>query len=590
VTRRARVAHVTTVDLTHRFLLLGQYRRLLAEGHEVTAISAPGSWVADIEAEGVRFIEWPHATRAWNPVADAKAFAELIGILRRERFDLVHTHNPKPGVMGRIAARITGVPCVANTVHGLYASPGDRLARRLPVLTLERLARRFSDLELYQSEEDFDWARRIGLADERAVLLGNGTDVEHFSAHSMETGRISSLRRELGIPDGAPVVGTVGRLVAEKGFRELFAAAERVREKFPQTIFLVCGERDPEKSDAIGDDEIERARKDVIFAGWRSDIRDVLALMDVFVLPSWREGVPRSAIEAAAMGRALVLTDIRGCREVVRDGIEGVLVPVEDAASLADAISSLLRDAEKRTQLGKAARDRAEQRFDERRVADTVVACYERLLTRRGIGSSLDGVDEVRIRRATRRDAGALAQLHRDGMPDAFLPALGSGVMQRMYRALATDRDAVALVAENGAGIVGFATGTTSVRRSYRRFLIRHGIPAAVAAAPRLVRPAVLHRLRETASYPDGNGQLPEAELLSIAVAPEGRNRGLGRSLAREVIDALGASGAREVKVVVGATNEPANRLYERAGFRLEARLEVHAGNPSNVWVISCRS
>jgi ribosomal protein S18 acetylase RimI-like enzyme len=382
----------------------------------------------------------------------------------------------------------------------------------------------------------------------------------------------------------------VGRLVAEKGYREFFSAAARVRAEIPETVFLVCGERDPEKADAIGDNEIERARKDVVFAGWRSDVRDVLSLMDVFVLPSWREGVPRSAIEAAAMGRALVLTDIRGCREVIRDGIEGALVPVRDPARLPDAISSLLRDTEKRTRIGEAARARAEQRFDERRVADTVVTTYERLLATRGIGSSVDDGHEVRIRRATVRDADALARLHRDGMPDAFLPALGSGVMRRMYRALATDRDAVALVAENGAGIVGFATGTTSVRRSYRRFLIRHGIPAAVAAAPRLVRPAVLHRLREIASYPDGDGQLPEAELLSIAVAPEGRNRGLGQSLVREAIDGLGASGAPEVKVVVGATNEPANRLYERTGFHLKARIDVHAGTASNVWVISCRS
>ena len=587
---RARVAHVATVDLTHRFLLLAQYRRLLREGFEVSAISAPGPWVSDIEAEGVRFIPWRNATRSWDPAADARAFVELIRILRQERFDLVHTHNPKPGVMGRIAASRAGVPCVVNTVHGLYASPSDRALRKFPVLVLERIARRFSDAELYQSEEDFEWARRIGLADERAALLGNGTDIERFSPDAVEPARTAALRRELGIPEGAPVVGTVGRLVAEKGYRELFTAAALVRAEIPDAAFVVCGERDLEKSDAIRDDEIEAARQEIVFAGWREDVRDVLALMDLFVLPSWREGLPRAAIEAAAMGKALVLTDIRGCREVVRDGIEGVLVPAKDPERLASAISSLLRDGDRRARLGCNARARAEQRFDERRVTDSVVGCYERLLRRRGPSSFTDASGGIRIRRATTRDAGALASLHRETMPDAFLPTLGTGFMRRMYRALVTDRNAVAVVAENGAGIVGFATGTSSVRRSYRRFLVHHGLAAAVGAAPRLVRPSVLQRLRETASHSNGAGDLPDAELLSIAVAPEGRNRGVGRSLAWAVIEALGANGVNEVKVVVGAANQPANRLYERTGFRLKARVDLHAGTPSNVWVISCRS
>ena len=137
-----KVAHLTTVDLTLRFLLLGQLRRLRDEGFEVTGISAPGPWTAELEAEGIRHLPWPHATRSWDPRADARAFAELLAILRRERFDVLHTHNPKPGVLGRLAGRLTGVPVVVNTVHGLYATPDDRLAKRALVLGMERLAAR----------------------------------------------------------------------------------------------------------------------------------------------------------------------------------------------------------------------------------------------------------------------------------------------------------------------------------------------------------------------------------------------------------------------------------------------------------------
>jgi glycosyltransferase involved in cell wall biosynthesis len=128
---------------------------------------------------------------------------------------------------------------------------------------------------------------------------------------------------------------------------------------------------------------LDAASEDVVLAGWREDVADLMALMDVFVLPSWREGLPRSAVEAAASGVPLVLTDIRGCREVVRDGVEGTLVPVRSPVALAAAIARLLDDPDLRLRMGRAARARAEERFDEARVARTIVLATE-MLTHRG--------------------------------------------------------------------------------------------------------------------------------------------------------------------------------------------------------------
>jgi glycosyltransferase involved in cell wall biosynthesis/ribosomal protein S18 acetylase RimI-like enzyme len=584
-----RVAHVATVDLTVRFLLLPQLRRLRDEGYEVAAISAPGPWTGDVEADGIRHITWPHATRAWDPASDARAFLELLGILRREGFDLVHTHNPKPGILGRVAARMAGVPCVVNTVHGLYATPEDSALKRAAVLGLERAAAAFSDVELFQSEEDLRWARRAGVVPpSKSVLLGNGTDVARFDPDAVPPDRIAELRAELGIPDGAVVVGTVGRLVAEKGYRELFAAAREVREEFPEARFVVAGSRDAGKHDAISPEELAAAERDVIVAGWREDVRDLLAVMDVFVLPSWREGVPRSAIEAAAMGRPLVLTDIRGCREVARDGVEGILVPPRDPRRLAAAITDLLRDPGERDRLGKAARARALERFNERRVTDILVATYAEVLARRGRVSP--GDERVRVRRARPADAPAIARLHREGLPDAFLPALGDGFLRHLYRALASDRDGVALVAAAGPRVVGFAAGTVSVRRFYRRFAMTRGIPAALSAAPRLIRGDALRRLRETASYPDLVEDEGDSELLSIAVARSWEGRGIGKLLAKGVVDGLARRGAGRVRVVVGADNERANRFYEGMGFTRRRELAVHDGAASVMWEIECRS
>jgi glycosyltransferase involved in cell wall biosynthesis/ribosomal protein S18 acetylase RimI-like enzyme len=584
----ARIAHVATVDLTLRFLLFEQLRGLRDAGFDVTAISAPGPWVSDLEAEGIRHIPWRHVTRAWNPREDALAFAELLQLFRREQFDLVHTHNPKPGVLGRIAARTAGVPCVVNTVHGLYAMPEDPVRKRAPVLAAEWLAARCSDLELYQSAEDLAWARRLHITrPRRSVHLGNGIDLSQFVPNGRD--RVRELRAELGIGEHELVVGTVGRMVMEKGYAELFEAAELVCARVPNARFLVVGEPDTQKIDALSSDAIERAKDHVVFAGWREDVRDLMALMDVFVLPSWREGLPRSAIEAAATGLPLVLTDIRGCREVARDGIEGFLVPVRDPVRLAGSISELLADEALRTRMGIAARARAEERFDERRVVASVVETSRRLLAAAG-RLPVAPADGLRVRRARERDAAAMARLHRESMPTAFLPALGNGFLKRLYRAAAKDTDAVALVAEDQGSVVGFTVAVPSVRAFYRRFVRRDGFGAGLAAAPHLARPSVLRRVIETARYPSKQLALPEAELLSIAVDGSRRSRGVGGALAEAVANGLAERNVREFKVVVGADNVGAGRFYARHGFRFAGQTTVHAGATSNVWVAACPS
>jgi glycosyltransferase involved in cell wall biosynthesis/ribosomal protein S18 acetylase RimI-like enzyme len=596
MTRPLRVAHVATIDLTHRYLLLGQLRALRDAGYEVTAISGPGPNAKELEAEGIRHVAWPHASRAWDPVADARAFWELVAILRAGRFDVVHTHNPKPGILGRIAARLAGVPIVVNTVHGFYATPEDGPAKRGLVLGLERLAASFSDLELFQSEEDLEWARRARVVDEvRGVHLGNGTDLSTFDPSAVESSRVEALRRELGIGPNELVVGTVGRLVAEKGYRELFAAARRIRRDLPNVRFLAVGPMEPDKADAIDRDEIDAASGDVVFTGFRTDTRDLLALMDVFVLASWREGMPRSAIEAAVMGRPLVLTDIRGCREVARGGRAGVLVPPRDAVRLAEAIERLLRDADLRAGLGKAAAAGARERFDERRVAGTVLARYRGLLRGKGLANAsgrlldAEGLRSVRIRPARVGDVGAIARLHAEVLPTAFLPMLGEPFLRELFRALVRDPRSIAVVADRDGEVVGYAGGMLSVRGFRRRLVRRHWPRLLAAAAPRLVRPSVLRRLLQTAGYPKIAEGLPDSETAFLGVR-RATAPGLGGELTREVLDGLAELGAEEVKGFVARDNRAMNHMMRRLGFEQRAEIAIHDDRPSNVYVIDARA
>lgn len=376
-----RLVHITTVDMSLALLLGPQLRGFAAAGMEVIGVSAPGPYVPQLESWGIRHIPLRHATRSVAITQDVMALGELWQLFRRLKPDIVHTHNPKPGIYGRVAARTAGVRGVVNTVHGLYASPEDSRLRRAVVYSLERAASMCSSAEFVQNSEDLHTLERIGVPRHKLVLLGNGVDLQRFRPGRGEEAR-RRLRNDLGIGDETLVVGTVGRLVWGKGFGELFAAAEILRERHPDAVFVVVGGSDSDKSDAISQHDIDNARRrgGVIFAGEREDMELVYPAFDLFALPSHREGFPRSAMEAAASGLPVIATDIRGCRQAVTDGETGVLVPLRDPARLAEAIGDLLADPARRARLGAAGRRKAEAEFDEGRLVSETLDVYERVL------------------------------------------------------------------------------------------------------------------------------------------------------------------------------------------------------------------
>jgi glycosyltransferase involved in cell wall biosynthesis len=378
------VAHLTTVDMSLRFLVLAQLRAVRDRGGTAIGISAPGPWVAELEREGIQHRALSSSTRAMDLAADARAARELWRILRTERVDVLHTHNPKPGLYGRVVGRAARVPIVVNTVHGLYATEDDAWAKRAAVYSLEAIASRCSDAELFQNPEDLDLARRLRITG-HARLLGNGVDLSRFDPDRFSESQRRAQRAALGVhDDDTVVVGAVGRLVAEKGYPELFDALGALGDD--RCSLVVVGAGDPDKPDSLGDDTMRLARaRGVQFLGQRDDVEALYSAMDLFVLASHREGFPRAAMEAAAMGLPVIATDIRGCRQVVDDGTTGLLVPVRDAAALARAIGELGADAPRRRSMGAAARARAESHFDERTVVSIVLETYRDVGRRKGL-------------------------------------------------------------------------------------------------------------------------------------------------------------------------------------------------------------
>lgn len=385
--RKPRLVHLTTTAISLDWLLGPQLDAFVAAGFDLTTVSAPGPHVEAVLERGHRHVAVPSLSRSMDLRSDRQAWNELRDVFADLEPDIVHTHNPKPGVLGRVLARRCNVPIVVNTVHGLYAQPTDGFARRAAVYGVERLAAACSDGELVQNVEDVALLRSLGVPANRVHLLGNGIDLDRFAPSTTKARMARAHRRLLGIGPSTTVIGMVGRLVWEKGYREFFDAVTAIAESGRDIAVVVVGPTEPGSPGAVDQHTIDTMSDlGVRFLGSRTDVEVLLSMFDVFVLPSYREGFPRSAMEASAMGVPVISTDVRGCRQVVDHGTTGLLVKPRSAPALAEAIGTLIDDPAKRLRMGRAARERAAAEFDQDRVIARTLGLYRSLLAKRGLG------------------------------------------------------------------------------------------------------------------------------------------------------------------------------------------------------------
>lgn len=401
--RAIKVVHITGIAGTFRAFLLNLLLDIKRAGFDLQAVCSPGEAIPEFDEAGIRVQRIPFARRM-APLQDLVSLWQLIRFLRREKVDIVHAHTPKAGLLARVAARLAGVPIIVFTVHGFYFHDDmPWLLRRCHIL-LEKFGTWCCDRSLLVSSEDVRTAVAAKIAPpDKIRYLGGGIDINVFRPDRLTPAEISRRRAEFGFPPDAVVVGIVARMVREKGYLELFEALSRLMAKFPNLYFLQVGGPDLAKPDALSPDcakpfgIMERSR----FLGDRRDVPDLLLLMDIIVLPSYREGLPVSLMEASASGVPVVTSRIRGCREVVVDGESGLLAKSRDSAGLANALEKLIASPQLRTQMGAAGRRRAVQHYDQRRVCRVVLENYRDLLRRRnfqepaGLQSQLDRLDEA---------------------------------------------------------------------------------------------------------------------------------------------------------------------------------------------------
>ncbi len=369
---------------------LYNFRRSLAAalrdaGHEVLLVSPPGPYGERLRGLGYRWLPAPMRRRSLNPFRELALVWWLRRTFRRECIDLVHGFTIKSAVYGALAARLSGVPARVSSVAGMgYVFISDApkaralrpLVRGLLRLTLGGSGSRL----ILQNPDDVALFRRERLARSDAIRLipSSGVDCERFSPG------LATAPSGHGA-EGEPAVFRVllpARLLWDKGLAEYVEASRLLRAEGSAVEFLLAGDPDPGNPASVPEATV-RGWAESGLVQWLGHVDDMPSLfrsVDAVVLPSYREGLPKGLIEAAACGLPLVATDVPGCREVVTDGVEGLLVPVRDARALADAIGRLRDDPPLRARLGRNARARALAEYDERIVIRRTLAVYAELL------------------------------------------------------------------------------------------------------------------------------------------------------------------------------------------------------------------
>ena len=339
----------------------GLIAALVSRGFDVVAVAPDDEYRDRLRELGCRYVPLNMDNQGTHPVKDALLLWRYVVVLLRLRPAVVLSYTVKPNIYASLAARLVGVT-VINNVSGLGTAflRGGWLGG--VVCSLYRVALRRSHRVFFQNDEDRQVfiEKRLVAPARTGLLPGSGIDLVHFSPLAFDG---SSLRNGAGL-----VFLMVARLLWDKGVLEFVEAARRVKALFPESRFQLLGFLDVKNQTAVGRSDVEAWVKDgvVEYLGTTDDVRPFLADADCVVLPSYREGTPRSLLEAAAMGRPLLATDVPGCREVVIDGVNGLLCRLRDSEDLAEKIMQMIAmPMSALLQMGQESRRLAEMRFDE---------------------------------------------------------------------------------------------------------------------------------------------------------------------------------------------------------------------------------
>ncbi len=379
--KRKKLMRVTTVDLSLDALLRGQLR-FLNQYMEVVGVTADTGLLQGVgRREGVRVIDVP-MHREISPLNDVRSLVALVRLFRRERPDIVHANTPKGSLLALLAARLTRVPHRLYTVTGLRYQ-GSRGPMRWLLKTMERLSCLCATRVVPEGQGVLHTlqADRITRKPLSVVYHGNinGIDTSYYAPGAVGMSR-DEARRRLKLQAGDFAFIFIGRIVADKGMNELAECMRRLAPQYPQLRLILVGkfesELDPLKD---GNELFFRQSGAVRFVGWQSDVRPFLLAADALVFPSYREGFPNVPMQAGSMGLPGIVTDINGCNEIVKDGLNGRIIRPRDTEALAEGMTWFLDHRAEVERMSRNCRRMIHERYEQRDVWSHLLEMYQRL-------------------------------------------------------------------------------------------------------------------------------------------------------------------------------------------------------------------
>jgi len=356
-------------------------RKLIENNHTVSVITPYGDYVKNIQELGANHIS-VKVNRFMNPIADLKFFLELHSIYKQEQFDVVHHYSIKPIVYGSIAGRLAGIKWICGSITGLgllFLQRQNIKAKCLKyfALMLYRIAFKFCDRAHFQNPDDLELFLNHGIVKkEQTVLIeSSGVPINVFSNIAVDQKKLIKLKKELGWHNSTKLVSMIARPMWSKGVKDFIKASHILGEENKNILFILVGGVEQENPDKVSEEYLKENETIYFkYLGWRSDIREILELSTLVSLPScYREGVPKSLIEALAMGKPIVTTMNVGCKETVEHGKNGYLVPCEKPKALATAIKEIVTNKQLTKIFGEHSRQLAVNKFDINKINSRII-------------------------------------------------------------------------------------------------------------------------------------------------------------------------------------------------------------------------
>ena len=376
-------AFLSHLDLNLYFFRAPIMQELLNKGYRVYAICPKGDKNQALKEIGCEVVNYEIDRKSLNPLSEKKSIENIYKAIKDLNIDILHTFTAKPNIYGTFAAKQAGIPVVLNLVEGLGSFYVKDSMKNIVVRNImERLYKKAFKLSdgcvfVNTSDSEYMLKKRLIKKEKVKIIKSVGVDTEKFSMQNYSEKKLLKIKKNLKT-ENKVVVLMVARAIWDKGIKEYYDAADILKLKYENVAFLLAGGTDEGNHSCANEEFLKNGH--VKWLGQRGDIADITAVSDIYVLPSYREGLPATLMEASSMAKPIVTTDTFGCKDVVDDGVNGFLVPVRDAKTLAKKIEILIQNENLRINMGQKALEKAQNEFDVRKVVKQYMEYYEKFI------------------------------------------------------------------------------------------------------------------------------------------------------------------------------------------------------------------